>query len=73
MTGATPRDESAAALAAVLDELLRQPGRLGEMGARGGAWARDAVRARTGMPRWPSTGCFERTPGPSVLITFSYL
>jgi phosphatidyl-myo-inositol dimannoside synthase len=40
VTGATPRDESAAALTAVLDGLLRTPGRLGEMGARGGAWAR---------------------------------
>jgi phosphatidylinositol alpha-1,6-mannosyltransferase len=41
VTGATPRDESAAALAAVLGEFLRPPGRLSEMGARGGAWARE--------------------------------
>jgi phosphatidyl-myo-inositol dimannoside synthase len=41
VTGATPRDESTAALAAVLGGLVRQPGRLGEMGARGGAWARE--------------------------------
>jgi glycosyltransferase involved in cell wall biosynthesis len=41
VTGATPRDESAAALAAVLGGLVRQPGRLGEMGTRGGAWARE--------------------------------
>jgi glycosyltransferase involved in cell wall biosynthesis len=40
VTGATPRDESAAALAAVLGEVLRQPGRLAEMGTRGSAWAR---------------------------------
>jgi glycosyltransferase involved in cell wall biosynthesis len=40
MTGATPRDESAAALAAVLGELLRSPGRLAEMGTQGSAWAR---------------------------------
>lgn len=39
VTGATPRDESAAALAAVLGKLVRQPARLGEMGTRGGAWA----------------------------------
>ena len=41
VTGATPRDESAAALAAVVGGLLRQPGRLGEMGTCGGAWARE--------------------------------
>jgi glycosyltransferase involved in cell wall biosynthesis len=40
VTGRTPRDESAAALAAVLGELLRPPGRLAEMGTRGSAWAR---------------------------------
>ena len=40
VTGATPRDESSAALAGVLDEFARQPARLGEMGARGAAWAR---------------------------------
>lgn len=41
VTGATPRDESAAALAAVLGGLVRQPRRLGEMSSRGGAWARE--------------------------------
>ncbi len=41
VTGATPRDESAATLAAVLGGLVRQPGRLAEMGTRGGAWARE--------------------------------
>jgi glycosyltransferase involved in cell wall biosynthesis len=40
VTGATPRDESAAALAAVLDELAGQPARLAEMGRQGAAWAR---------------------------------
>lgn len=39
VTGATPRDESAAALARVLDELACQPARLGSMGERGAAWA----------------------------------
>jgi phosphatidylinositol alpha-1,6-mannosyltransferase len=40
VTGATPRDESVAALAQVLDELVRDPARLAEMGALGAAWAR---------------------------------
>jgi phosphatidyl-myo-inositol dimannoside synthase len=40
VTGATPGDESVAALARVLDELVRQPGRLDTMGERGAAWAR---------------------------------
>jgi phosphatidyl-myo-inositol dimannoside synthase len=40
VTGATPRDESVAALTRVLDELLREPARLAEMGASGAAWAR---------------------------------
>jgi glycosyltransferase involved in cell wall biosynthesis len=39
VTGATPRDESAEALAQVLDSVLREPARLAEMGARGAAWA----------------------------------
>jgi len=41
VTGATPRDESAAVLSAVLGQLIRQPGLLGEMGTRGSAWARE--------------------------------
>jgi glycosyltransferase involved in cell wall biosynthesis len=40
VTGATPRDESAAALSRLLDELLRGPDRLTDMGALGAAWAR---------------------------------
>jgi glycosyltransferase involved in cell wall biosynthesis len=40
VTGATPRDESAASLARVLEELTRQPASLDEMGARAAAWAR---------------------------------
>jgi phosphatidylinositol alpha-1,6-mannosyltransferase len=40
VTGATPRDESAAALAEVLDSLAGQPARLDEMGRLGAAWAR---------------------------------
>jgi glycosyltransferase involved in cell wall biosynthesis len=40
VTGATSRDESAAALAAILDGLAGQPGRLAEMGRQGAAWAR---------------------------------
>jgi phosphatidylinositol alpha-1,6-mannosyltransferase len=40
VTGVTPRDESAAALAQVIDELLRQPARLAQMGRDGAAWAR---------------------------------
>jgi phosphatidylinositol alpha-1,6-mannosyltransferase len=41
VTGATPRDESVAALAQVLDALAREPDRLSVMGARGAAWARE--------------------------------
>ncbi|HUN36321.1 MAG TPA: glycosyltransferase family 4 protein [Trebonia sp.] len=41
VTGATPRDESEAALAATLDGLVGQPARLAGMGRRGGAWARE--------------------------------
>jgi len=40
LTGVTPRDESVAALTAVLGELLRDPALLADMGARGAAWAR---------------------------------
>jgi phosphatidyl-myo-inositol dimannoside synthase len=40
VTGATPRDESVAALAQVLGESARQPARLVDMGERGAAWAR---------------------------------
>jgi hypothetical protein len=40
ITGETPRDESAPALAQVLDGLLAKPARLGQMGARGAQWAR---------------------------------
>jgi glycosyltransferase involved in cell wall biosynthesis len=40
VTGATPRDESVPALTRVLDELLREPARLAEMGALGAAWSR---------------------------------
>jgi glycosyltransferase involved in cell wall biosynthesis len=40
VTGVAPRDESAAALASVLGELLRQPARMTEMGVRGAKWAR---------------------------------
>ena len=40
VTGATPKDESSAALTGVLDEFARQPARLSEMGKRGAAWAR---------------------------------
>jgi phosphatidylinositol alpha-1,6-mannosyltransferase len=40
VTGVTPRDESTAALAAVLDGLADQPASLAEMGQRGAAWAR---------------------------------
>ncbi len=39
VSGLTPRDESMAALARVLDQALR-PARLTEMGRRGAAWAR---------------------------------
>jgi glycosyltransferase involved in cell wall biosynthesis len=40
VSGATPRDESAAALATILDELAGRPARLAEMGRQGAAWAR---------------------------------
>jgi len=40
VTGATPRDEGAAALGQVLDELTSQPARLADMGAQGASWAR---------------------------------
>jgi phosphatidyl-myo-inositol dimannoside synthase len=40
VTGATPRDESVPALTRVLDELLREPAQLAEMGALGAAWSR---------------------------------
>jgi phosphatidyl-myo-inositol dimannoside synthase len=41
VTGATPREESVAALARVLDALTGQPDQLSAMGARGAAWARE--------------------------------
>jgi phosphatidylinositol alpha-1,6-mannosyltransferase len=41
VTGATPRDESVAALTHVLNALIRRPDRLGAMGARGASWARE--------------------------------
>jgi phosphatidyl-myo-inositol dimannoside synthase len=40
VTGATPADESAAALGQVLDELTSQPARLADMGAQGASLAR---------------------------------
>ena len=40
VTGATPRDESVAALGQVLDELTTQPDRLADMGAQGASLAR---------------------------------
>jgi phosphatidyl-myo-inositol dimannoside synthase len=40
-TGVTPTDESAAALAGVLDGLLKDPGELRGMGARAADWARE--------------------------------
>jgi len=40
VSGATPRDESVASLARVLEDLVSEPGRLRDMGARGAAWAR---------------------------------
>ncbi len=40
VTGATPRDESVAALTRVLDPLARRPAQLAEMGRLGAAWAR---------------------------------
>jgi len=39
VTGLTPRDESATALAQVIGTLLGSPSRLREMGAQGAAWA----------------------------------
>jgi phosphatidylinositol alpha-1,6-mannosyltransferase len=41
VTGATPRDESVAALAHVLDALAGRPDQLRAMGARGASWARE--------------------------------
>jgi glycosyltransferase involved in cell wall biosynthesis len=41
VTGATPRDESTAALTEVLGELARKPARLAVMGRQGAAWARE--------------------------------
>jgi glycosyltransferase involved in cell wall biosynthesis len=40
VSGATPRDETAAALTAVLGNLASEPWRLRAMGARGAVWAR---------------------------------
>jgi phosphatidyl-myo-inositol dimannoside synthase len=40
-TGVTPTDESATALAGVLDSLLKDPGELRRMGARAADWARE--------------------------------
>jgi glycosyltransferase involved in cell wall biosynthesis len=40
VTGVSPRDESVTALSQALDELIRVPGRLAEMGERSAAWAR---------------------------------
>jgi phosphatidyl-myo-inositol dimannoside synthase len=40
-TGLTPTDESATALAGVLDSLLKDPGELRRMGARAADWARE--------------------------------
>jgi phosphatidyl-myo-inositol dimannoside synthase len=48
VTGATPRDESVAALAQVLGELARQPARLADMGKRGA----DLARARFAPDRY---------------------
>jgi phosphatidylinositol alpha-1,6-mannosyltransferase len=42
VTGVAPADESAEALARVLDELLRDPARLTWMGKRAADWAREA-------------------------------
>ena len=41
VTGATPRDESVAALAQVLGALAGRPAEVAAMGARGAAWARE--------------------------------
>jgi phosphatidyl-myo-inositol dimannoside synthase len=42
VTGVAPRDESSSALARVLDELLREPQDLEQMGRRAAEWAREA-------------------------------
>ena len=42
VTGVAPADETAAALARVLDELLRSPARLAWMGKRAADWARES-------------------------------
>ena len=42
VTGVAPADETAEALARVLDELLRNPARLAWMGKRAAGWAREA-------------------------------
>lgn len=41
VSGVTPRDESVAVLAQVLDELTRQPARLADMGRQGAQWAQE--------------------------------
>ena len=41
VTGTAPRDESVAALASVLENVLRQPAQLGQMGMRAAEWARE--------------------------------
>lgn len=41
LTGLSPVDESATSLAAVLEDLLREPGLVTQMGKRAGAWARE--------------------------------
>lgn len=41
VTGVAPTDEGAESLARVLDELLRDPCRLGQMGERAAEWARE--------------------------------
>jgi len=40
VTGVAPADEAAGSLAKVLDEMLKDPARLAQMGKRAGAWAR---------------------------------
>jgi phosphatidyl-myo-inositol dimannoside synthase len=42
ITGVAPTDETAEALASVLDELLQDPGRLSWMGRQGAEWARES-------------------------------
>jgi phosphatidyl-myo-inositol dimannoside synthase len=42
LTGVAPADETPAALTQVLDELLRDPPRLAEMGRRAAIWARES-------------------------------